>query len=133
MNSQQRKIAQKYLEQENKKHSAVLKLIPKDEWCNRDTPKGLSRVWRSNRFAVQEYLEGDGSTRLTVNRTAIDEKGAWVEGITWDELMAIKRQAGYGEWFAVEIYPADDNVVNVANMRHLWIPEKPLSIGWKQG
>ena len=57
--------------------------------------------------------------------------GRWKDDITWDELQEIKRQAGYGNQMAVEIYPDDLDIVNVANMRHLWILDEPLPIGWK--
>ena len=70
--------------------------------------------------------------RLSVNRTAI-EGPRWKEGVSWDELQAIKRQCGYGDHDAVEVFPRDVDVVNVANMRHLWIldPAQPLPFAWR--
>ena len=60
----------------------------------------------------------------------IDRTGNWLDGISWDQLMALKRHIGYGELYAIEIFPRDTDIVNVANMRHLWILREPLSIGW---
>jgi hypothetical protein len=30
----------------------------------------------------------------------------------------------------VEIYPRDRDIVNIANMRHLWVMAEPLALGW---
>jgi hypothetical protein len=58
----------------------------------------------------------------------VKRKGSkWVDGITWDQLQEIKRGVGLGDKLAVEVYPEDKNIVNVANMRHLFVlPERPL-------
>jgi len=42
------------------------------------------------------------------------------DGISWDTLQAIKNEMiGYEE-IAVEVYPSQIDVVNDANIRHLW-------------
>ncbi len=50
--------------------------------------------------------------------------------MTWEELQEIKRQVGIGDFFAVEIFQRDKDIVNVANMRHLWVLPDPLDFGW---
>lgn len=55
----------------------------------------------------------------------------WADGLTWDELQAIKRDVGFGDWYGFEIYPPDQQVVNAANIRHLWISPEPFGIGWE--
>lgn len=40
--------------------------------------------------------------------------------ISWDVLQAIKSRVWGPEVRAVEVYPADCNVVNSRNTRHLW-------------
>lgn len=90
-------------------------------------------VWRSRKFMVQVYPEKNGIERLTMNRTVLKEDTInFEDGITWDELMELKRQCGRGDRWAVEMYPADAKIVNVANMRHLWcLPEgKTPDMGW---
>jgi hypothetical protein len=42
------------------------------------------------------------------------------DGISWDELQAIKDEHLGPEACAVEFYPPATNVVNEANIRHLW-------------
>ncbi len=52
--------------------------------------------------------------------------------LVWDELQRIKSECGYGNTDAIEIYPADDDVVNVANMRHLWILDSRIPFAWRK-
>jgi hypothetical protein len=33
---------------------------------------------------------------------------------------------------AVEVYPKDSDIVNVANMRHLWLVDDKTNIGWRK-
>ncbi|MGR3501593.1 DUF7694 domain-containing protein [Pseudaestuariivita sp.] len=57
--------------------------------------------------------------------TYLDEElgHLWVEHdgtITWDQLQAIKSAVWGAEARAIEVYPAEGNVINAANIRHLW-------------
>jgi len=47
------------------------------------------------------------------------------DGISWDELQQAKNDAWGEHATAVEIYPPQDEMVNEANMRHLWLIEHP--------
>lgn len=95
-------------------------------------------VFLSKSYLVQVFSEknmvvgGEARMvmRMTVNRTEIQKNGRWKEDITWEELQLIKSQVGFGDKQAVEIYPAEIDVVNVANMRHLWIFDAALPLGW---
>lgn len=90
-------------------------------------------VWRSSRFLAVVYRDNrSGGTRISVNRTTIKLNGDWEEDITWSELMQVKREIGRGEQHAVEIYPADSCIVDVANMRHLWLLDEPHPYTWKE-
>ena len=107
------------MERENKQHPEALAEVPSP--IPRHGMTAPVRAWRSQEFLVQQFVEGE-HIRLSVNRTHVDPATmAWVDGITWDELQRLKREAGYGSWLAVEVYPPDSAVVNVANIRHLWI------------
>jgi hypothetical protein len=89
-------------------------------------------VWRSAGFLVQVYHEGLYA-RLTVCRAALNPTGTrWADGISWDELQRLKRECGRGDQWAVECFPPDEQVVNDANMRHLWLIAEP-PYGWKRG
>lgn len=111
----------------NRQRSAEFQVIPKEQWPV--APPNLIRAWVNNRFMVRLYNEV-GALRLSVSRVKVVAGGRWEDGITWDELQDVKRAVGYGECCAVEIFPADRDVVNVANMRHLWLPLQPIKFGW---
>lgn len=92
----------------------------------------ILKAWRSNRFLAMFCKEPNG-IRLSINRTEIDTAlGTWKSGISWDQLMDIKRACGYGETHAIEIYPADSAIVNVAAIRHLWLLEEPPPQLWTE-
>jgi cupin superfamily acireductone dioxygenase involved in methionine salvage len=122
------------LDRDNKKQPLVLTEVRQEEWPH-NTPLGLSRVLRSRSFLVQIFdPEQEGlPRRLSICRTQINaQEKRWSDGITWDEIQQLKREAGYGSVDAVEIYPADNDVVNVANMRHIFLMAQPLSFAWRK-
>lgn len=118
-----------YLRDQNKLYGVLFNPIPRESW-----PKGLQEldvvpdaVCRNHSFLVQIFPEINGARRVSVCRTMIDNSGKWEDGMTWDDLMVIKRAIGFGDKWAMEIYPPDSATVNVANMRHLWlVPVKPF-------
>lgn len=112
---------------DNAKWPLHLKQIPRELWP-RDRPDILE-VWRSRMFLVQVYQEKNDYVRMSVNRT-MHTGSDWVAGITWDELQRLKRECGRGDLDAVELFPADADVVNVANIRHLWFPPEPVAFKW---
>lgn len=122
------------LERDNAKQPAVLEPVPASNWpestWNMANPP--FDVWRSRFYLVQGFREAGGIIRLSVNKTSVEDDGRWVDGLAWDELQEIKRQVGYGDFDAVEIFPCDKNIVNVANMRNLWVMPAPIPFGWKR-
>ncbi len=93
----------------------------------------IIELWRSRGFLVQVMVKENGAQRISINRTSIDcDTGRWTGGITWDELRQIKIELGLADKFAVEIYPAEKDVVDVSNMRHLWILDEPLDFAWRK-
>lgn len=121
-----RRLASKYLEKENAKRPEHLVKLERAEWpvpkTEADEKKMPLEIWRSRCFLVQVFATPtNGIERLSVNRTTLAPNGRWSDNISWDELQQIKKEVGRGEFDAVELYPPDDDVVNVANMRHLWV------------
>jgi hypothetical protein len=112
--------------------------IPKSQWPPRRHGTSESEypqaLWRSRHYLVTQFavpaLRGVEARRLTVNRTALGSDGHWEQDIPWDDLQRCKRETGHGDWYGFEIYPRDRDLVNVANMRHLWLLAEPLAIGW---
>ena len=122
------------LERQNAKLPRDLRLVPREEWPMELQRRQTLRVWRSRYFLVQEYAEpAPVLVRLSVLRTTLDPKiGRWVDGITWDELQAIKAECGYGAHDALEVYPADQDLINVANLRHLWVMRDLQAFAWRR-
>lgn len=122
------------LEAENKSWPEALTLVPEtmlprdDSLVPRD--KQPIQVWRSREFLVQIFQERGGVQRLSILRTQHDGN-RFVDGISWDDLQRLKSECGRGDKDAIEIFPADRDVVNVANLRHLWVLPAPLPIAWR--
>ena len=90
------------------------------------------RVWRSADYLAVLYEQrADGNRRLTVNsvRRKAERKRKsgtdWRDGITWDELQRVKNECLGEDVWCVEVYPAQDKLVDVANMRHLFVLDRP--------
>lgn len=90
------------------------------------------RVWRSRDYLAVLYRQrADGNVRLTVNsvrrgRSKRPGQGTdWRDGITWDELQRVKNECLGEDVWCVEVYPAQDKLVDVNNMRHLWVLDGP--------
>jgi hypothetical protein len=126
--SQKRRI----LQAENKKWPAHLVPVPEALWPHVEADIHMLAVLRSRDFLVQCIAEAAGIVRLSICRTNINSQGDWTDGITWDELQRLKREAGYGDADAVEIYPSDRDVIHVANIRHLWVCTTPIPFAWRK-
>lgn len=87
--------------------------------------------YRNKDFLVQEYHESEHVVRLSICRTRLNKLGEWQDDISWDELQNIKNKIGYAEFDAIEIFPKEKDVVNVSNMRHLWITPDPIAFAWR--
>jgi len=132
MNRKQRRMLKR--EQKayvHEKYTNDLRELSPDDYPKHH-PKPPMRCWASRKYLVQLYDETQkeaGMYRLSINRSTITTTKQWSDKITWDELMSIKSEIGFGYWWAFEVYPAESSVVNVANMRHLWMFEHiPLNI-----
>jgi hypothetical protein len=80
---------------------------------------------------VQEFeAKPPAVVRLSVSRTSTDGE-RWVDGISWDDLQRIKNAVGYVNACAVEVFPPQRHLVNVAAMRHLWVLASTPDYVWK--
>jgi len=121
-----------YAAKEAEKRPAQLTEIRRDLWPMSQTKQ--THVWHSRKFLVQMFdetpFQGIDTRRISVSRVTLKNDGRWDEHIEWEELMQVKREIGFGHWYALEIFPRDVDIVNVANMRHLWMLVAPLQLGW---
>lgn len=136
LNREGRRTMAAYARSEAAKRPAKLTMIPYDRWpaAYRQSGTAPTQAWESKEFLVQMYdaplFNGIDTRRLSVSRVTLQDDGQWEQNLTWEELMRAKRECGFGHWYALEIYPRDIDIVNVANLRHLWLLAVPLPIGW---
>ena len=119
------------LQRDNEKFGDEFVEFQKDQWppC---PPDNLLRVMRSRDFLVQVYAaDHPAAFRLSVVRTSHNGE-RFEDGISWDELQAIKNHVGFLNVDAVEVFPAEYDRVDVANMRHIWIMGSPLTFAWRK-
>lgn len=124
-------IMRRDLRRSNQQYPARLVEVPKDDWpkyCVEEKEEP-SRVFRSRHYLVQAF-EKAIPFRLSICIADLDSMGQWKDGLNWDDLQEIKRQAGYADWWGFEAFPAQDQVVNVTNMRHLWLFPEALPFCW---
>lgn len=132
-NREQRRAAAKYLQEQNARWPAQLIDVPAHEWPPR-APARLVAVKRSRSYLVQVFDDGASGVlvRLSINRCGLTPAGGWLQEIAWDDLQRLKAEAGYADFDAVEVFPRAADVVNVANMRHLWVMSEPLAFAWRE-
>lgn len=78
-------------------------------------------AWESDEFGAAAFRDGE-ATRLDIFRKDMKD------GITWDQLRAIKNECGFADLDAVEFFPAEKDVINTGNYRHLYIFKEKLPL-----
>ena len=75
--------------------------------------------WRAKASVglIETRTVGDHNVRVYADRLAIWRKDG--QRLTWAELQAVKCEV-WGDRVAVEVYPAQGDVVNLRHTRHLW-------------
>jgi hypothetical protein len=124
----------KFLYEASKSYGHHLKEVTEDKWPAqyRDLFScPVLKVFRSEDYLVTVFEERPGVHRISACRAEINNDGSFKDGIEWMELQRLKNEAGYEAYDAVEIFPAQKDLVNVSNMRHLWVvldcPELPIT------
>jgi len=128
----QNKLVSSHLSPMAARANKTLQKVPENEWPEDllTWDKRPKEAWLSRDYLVQIYEHPDESAiRLTVCRTRM-HNGRWVDGLDWDELQAIKNAVGFADKWLVEVFPPEDQVVNIQNMRHLFVLDEPPDYGW---
>lgn len=132
----ERRFAEAHLDKENAKFPEhMVRWMPQDwpEHMRGAKPQpGLLEVWRSRHYLAQVFKAPDPCrARISVNRSAMNGN-EWQDNIPWEHMQRIKNELGYGFCDAVELYPNQIDVVNVANLRHLWVMNAAVSFAWRR-
>jgi hypothetical protein len=106
--------------------------LDRSEWFvpwQKPRPDRLT-AWHSRDYTVQSFAVAGGITRLAIHRSDNDFLQPCYGlrgGIPRDAIAQIKQELGFGALFGVEIYPPQPDILNVADVRHLWLlPASPL-------
>lgn len=126
------KQVNRYIARESQKFSEEMQQIPCEQWTSihKSTKCKTLALWRSKKFMAQVVQEPNGSIRISINRTSINSKYQFIDGISWDDLQNIKNQIGFQDHDCIELYPAQEDVVNVANIRHLFVLPETSFYNW---
>lgn len=87
------------------------------------------KAWRNKNYLVYLYHDRE-FLRLCVQRTTIKDDGSFEDGISWDRIQQIKSAIGFGDYWGLEVFPADKSLVNVSNIRHIWLFEERPAFAW---
>lgn len=86
-------------------------------------PEDITAIYRNKKFTVIVWKQNRYCKycKFTVSRNEWSSKERrYLDNITWDEIMEIKRAIGLGETQCWEYFPKDSEVVNEANLRHIF-------------
>ena len=110
------------------------KEVPKSEWAILGGKNPPLKVYKNEKFLIQVRQDGD-YIRLSINRieTVPGFPILWKDGITWDDLQGIKDAVGYADKWCMECYPPKDEIVNAANIRHLYVMNEVPKYGFFKG
>ena len=123
------KAIKKVIAENNRKYTDKFVEIPREELDDKSFPP--KRACRNNRYMAYLYEDyTNGYLRLCVQRTTINDDGTYEDGISWDKIQEIKRLVGFGDWWGLEVFPADDHLINVSNIRHIWLFKERPSFAW---
>ncbi len=122
-----RKAARNFLKKQNAKYGN--NFVPHE---GKHPNNSFVKAMRNKDFLVQIFDE-DHAIRLSITKAELNKDCTrWRDGITWDEIQGIKNQLGYQDKCAVELYPPEEEVVNVANIRHIFILKELPEFMWKK-
>lgn len=129
LNREQRRALEKVKRQLIASYPDTLEIVPENDpnLPYSSHPQDIEHIYRSKKYTVILWKQGIDHTLLlgqkfSISRNEWDSKDRrYKDGLTWDEIMDIKREMGFGERTAIEYYPADSEVVNLANMRHIFL------------
>lgn len=123
LNREQRRALEKVKRQLMASYPDTLEIVPENDpnLPYSSHPQDIDKIYRSKKYTVIVWNVPAGK-KLSIQRNEWDSHtNRYKDNITWDEIQEIKRKCGFGEQNAIEFYPPDSEVINIANVRHIWI------------
>lgn len=123
LNREQRRALEKAKRQLIASYPETLEVVPENDpnLPYSSHPQDIDKIYRSKKYTVIVWNVPAGK-KLSIQRNEWDSHtNRYRDNISWDEIQEIKRQCGFGEQNAIEFYPPDSEVINIANVRHIWI------------
>lgn len=105
-----------------------LERVARDQWPPGPWDPVPIEVWASRTWIVLVFTEVSETVTHRISVRRADGRA----DITWNDLLAIKDDIGYGTSWAVEIFPPVRHLVDDANMRHLWLLRAEPDYGWRR-
>lgn len=82
----------------------------------------ITRAHKNKVFAVLDRAAGNGVRHLAITSLSGDRP-------TWHEMQRIKNEIAGHDMTAIEVYPPHNEVVDDADMFHIWVLAESLPFG----
>ena len=109
----------------------MLERLELDESPLADDPS-IQSLWADEEFFVSVHTEGDDTYRLVVMRMAdcAPYDTSVSVPLSFEDVQHLKREVGFADRCAVEVFPADENVVAGPAVRHVIVLPQGQHVGW---
>lgn len=118
----ERRLSQKKQERDILRNARLpwqpMREVPRREWPA-DLERRVVRFWVNNKFTCIEYnprITDYGPVRHLLIQRVTGERVS-----RWEPLQRVKNEVAGPDASAVELYPAECDVVNDCHMYHLWV------------
>lgn len=120
--------AQRRASQSNGRKMMKQGWTPWEDWTDRarDThamrtaraPSGLERFWQNGLYSVQQFTKASAWGPITLLMVRRNDEGPIR---SWSDMQRIKNELVGEDRVAVEVFPAERDLIDQANMYHLWV------------
>jgi hypothetical protein len=123
MSRMARRLSQKNQERQIMRASnlrwEVMVEVPREVWPIGCSGRRAMRFWKNNKYTCTEYPSR--STEHGLVRHLLIQRVTGERVARWDHLQRIKNETVGTEVVAIEVYPAESQVVNACHVYHLWV------------
>lgn len=92
--------------------------VPEEEWPAQETRRVIA-FWKNNKYLAMEFASRE--TSYGPVRHLIIQKTTGERIVRWGPLQRIKNEVAGPDAIAVELYPAERDVIEDCHVYHLWL------------